>query len=270
MESHTVSGGDGVALNAVSVGSGRPIVFLHGYSQSLLSWREQFDSRLTDSFRLVAVDLRGHGDSAAPRDAYDDPALWAADVEAVLEEFDADDAVLVGWSYGGLVALDYLSHYGTDRIAGLALVGAIVSIGIDASAERLQPGYLDLVPGFQSDDVDECVETLEAFVDLCVEGALPPGDRYTALGYNVAVPPHVRSALLRRTVDHESDLADVDVPTLLIHGEADAVIDPEATETYRERLPDPLFKRYPDTGHSPFLERPGRFNADLEAFAERL
>jgi pimeloyl-ACP methyl ester carboxylesterase len=267
METHTVRGGDGASIRVAEAGSGRPILLVHGYSQSRMCWRKQFESDLTEEFRLVAPDARGHGESAKPRGAYDDSELWADDIRAVITELELDDAVLVGWSYGGLVVLDYLDHYGTDRLAGLGLVGAIASIGTERATARLGEEYVELVSGFVSTDVEESVRTMEAFVELCVEGELSPEDRYYMLGYNVAVPPHVRDSLRDRTVTHEGELETLDIPAWLVHGQSDSVIVPEASEEYLELLDDAELSRYPETGHSPFWERPERFNRELAAFA---
>ncbi|MFC7176342.1 alpha/beta fold hydrolase [Halosegnis marinus] len=114
MDSRTVAGGGGVDIRVDAYGpaDARPVLMLHGYSQCRLAWRGQYRSSLADDYRLLCVDLRGHGASDKPRDAYDDPALWAADIEAVLDAFGAEDAAVVAWSYAGLVALDYLAERG--------------------------------------------------------------------------------------------------------------------------------------------------------------
>lgn len=266
MVSHTVYGGGDAALRVEEVGSGQPVLLVHGYSQSRMSWRKQFESDLTDDLRLVAMDNRGHGESDKPRDAYDSE-LWAEDIRSVMTELGLEDVVLVGWSYGGLAVLDYVDLYGTDRLAGLSLVGAIASIGTETATGRLGSEYIDLVEGFGSTDVEESTATMRRFVDLCVYGELSPEDRYYMLGYNMVVPPYVRDSLRDRTVTHESELEDVDVPVLLIHGEEDAVVVPEASRQYAALLDDAELSLYPETGHSPFWERPERFNRELEAFA---
>ncbi|SDN23911.1 Pimeloyl-ACP methyl ester carboxylesterase [Halogranum gelatinilyticum] len=267
MRTHTVRGGNDVALHVREAGRGRPILFVHGFSQSLLSWRHQFESSLTDEFRLVAFDSRGHGESDKPRDAYDDSELWAQDVRAVITELGLDDVILVGWSYGGLVVLDYVDSFGTDRLTGVTLVGAISTIGTDTATERLGPEYLELVSGFVSTDVEESTATMRQFVDLCVFDDLDPDDHYFMLGYNVVVPPHVRDSLRDRTVSHDAELEALDVPVLLTHGTEDAVVLPEASEAYADRVADAELSWYPETGHTPFWEQPARFNRELRAFA---
>ncbi len=69
-------------------------------------------SELADTFRLVALDLRGHGLSDKPLDGYADSKMWADDIHAVIRALRLDHPVLCGWSYGALVILDYIRHYG--------------------------------------------------------------------------------------------------------------------------------------------------------------
>ena len=78
MKSHKISGGGGTQLHLVESGnsSGRPILFIHGFSQSWLAWGRQMSSDLADDHRLVAMDMRGHGLSDKPRDSYGDSRLW--------------------------------------------------------------------------------------------------------------------------------------------------------------------------------------------------
>src|SRR4051812_6188179 len=80
-------GGGGVRLHVVEAGNprGRPIVFLHGTSQCWLTWSRQLRSDLADAYRLVAIDLRGHGLSEKPREGYEDSRLWADDVNAAIQ-----------------------------------------------------------------------------------------------------------------------------------------------------------------------------------------
>ena len=270
MATHTIDGADGVRLSVEEAGSGRPVVLVHGYSQGKLCWRNQFESDLTDEFRLIAPDNRGHGESDKPHDAYGDSDLWARDLDAVFTELDVDDAILVGWSYGGLVVLDYLDRFGTDRVDGLLLAGGVSEIGTEAGNARLGQGYVDLMDGFVATDAEESVRALREFVDLCVYDDLSPADRAYMLGYNVVVPPRVRDNLRDRTVRHDSTLAALDVPVLIIHGEEDAVMLPKSAREYEELVDNATVSMYPETGHSPFWESPARFNRELREFARNL
>ena len=141
MNHHTIIGGGGARLHAVEAGDVRApsILFLHGCSQSWLTWDRQMRSELARRYRLVAMDLRGHGSSERPRDGYDDSRLWAADVDAIIGELELDRPILCGWSYGPLVILDYIRHYGEERIGGIHLVGALTTLGSEAAAAVLTP-----------------------------------------------------------------------------------------------------------------------------------
>ena len=101
MQSQKITGGGGAQLNVVETGNGRgrPIVFLHGFSQCWLAWSRQLNSTLADDHRLVAVDLRGHGLSDKPSDGYSDSRLWADDIDAVIRTLSLEQPILCGWSY---------------------------------------------------------------------------------------------------------------------------------------------------------------------------
>src|SRR6266516_3065965 len=83
-QSQEVMGGGGVQLHVVGTGNptGRPILFIHGFSQCWLAWARQMSSDLADDYRLVAMDMRGHGLSEKPREGYSDSRFWAEDVNA--------------------------------------------------------------------------------------------------------------------------------------------------------------------------------------------
>ncbi|HMG12561.1 MAG TPA: alpha/beta hydrolase, partial [Gemmatimonadaceae bacterium] len=110
MKDHTIIGGGGTRLHVVETGNprGQAVLFIHGTSQCWLNWERQLSSDLSRDYRLIAMDLRGHGASDVPRDAYGDSKLWADDVDAVIRELALDRPILCGWSYGPLVILDYI------------------------------------------------------------------------------------------------------------------------------------------------------------------
>ncbi|MFC7234735.1 alpha/beta fold hydrolase [Halosegnis marinus] len=272
MDSRTVAGGGGVDIRVDAYGpaDARPVLMLHGYSQCRLAWRGQYRSSLADDYRLLCVDLRGHGASDKPRDAYDDPALWAADIEAVLDAFGAEDAAVVAWSYAGLVALDYLAERGTDRVAGVDFVGAVSSIGSPEATARLGEEYVGLMGDLTATDAEASMAGVEGLVRVCRAGEPSPEELYLEMGYTAAVPPHVRDALRSRTVDREDTLAGLEVPVLFTHGSEDAVVLPETEAHHADLLPTAERSVYEGVGHSPFAEAPDRFNDELRAFLDSL
>jgi pimeloyl-ACP methyl ester carboxylesterase len=268
MKHHVIAGAGGVRLHVVDTGnaSGRPIVFIHGFSQSWLSWARQLDSDLGADHRLVAVDLRGHGESDKPRDAYAESRLWADDVHAVIEALQLERPVLCGWSYGPLVILDYLRHHGEDAVAGIHFVGGITKLGSEEATAVLTPELLALVPGLFSADAEDSVRSLAGLLDLCFAVPLAREDRYRMLGCAVSAPPHVRQALFSRAFDNDDLLPRLRTPALIVHGTADAVVKPEAVTRQMARMPLATV-RMMDTGHGCFWDDAPAYNRMLDDFA---
>ena len=124
----TVKTPDGLTISAQEWGNpaGPEILFIHGFSQSHLSWMRQVDSELAKEFRIVTYDLRGHGNSDKPLDAarYRDSKAWGDEVQAVIDTAGLKHPVLVGWSYAGRVISDYLATHGAGQLAGINFVDA--------------------------------------------------------------------------------------------------------------------------------------------------
>ena len=272
MRTYSVTGGGGIRLHVEETGTpeGQPILFIHGFSQSRLAWSKQLESDLGDEFRLVALDIRGHGLSEKPRDAYGDARLWADDLKAVIDTLGLAQPILCGWSYGGVIIGDYLRAYGEEAIGAVHLVGAATKLGGEDALALIGGGFLTLVPGFVSTDAEESIEALATFLRLCVHDEPPAQDFYRMLGYNAIVPPHVRQGLLSRALTNDDLLPRLRRPVLITHGDEDAIVLPAASDHHARLVPHARVLRYPNVGHAPFWEAAPRFNADLRAFARSL
>ena len=271
-EHHMVTGGGGAQLHVVETGNadGRPLVLLHGFSQSWLAWQPQMSSDLAEDFRLVAVDLRGHGRSDKPDTGYADGALWAEDIAAVLRELRLEQPVLVGWSYGTIVVLDYLREFGDDAVAGLAVVGGITKLGSSEALAALTPELLGVLPDCFADGARESVRGLTGLLNLCFARRPSSEDLYPMLGYNIVVPPSVRQALLSREVDNDDLLPTIRKPVLVVHGAQDAVVRPSVVDRHRAAIAHAQVRMMDGVGHVPFQEDPAVFDRHLRAFCESL
>jgi pimeloyl-ACP methyl ester carboxylesterase len=269
MKTHAITGGGGVQLHAVETGNpqGRPIVFIHGFSQCWRAWRRQLSSRLAERFRLVALDLRGHGLSDRPRDAYADSKLWADDVHATITALRLDHPILCGWSYGPLVMLDYVRHYGEDAIGGMNFVGGVTKLGSEAAISVLTADFLGLIPGFFSNDPDDGDRALDALLSLCFVPALSPEDRYLMLGLSVSVPPYVRQGLFSRAFDNDDLLPKLRKPVLITHGDDDAVVKSAVIEQQMSAIRHARIHRMPKAGHACSWNDAAGYNRVLEEFA---
>ena len=272
MRTHRVTGGAGAQIHVIETGKqqGQPILFLHGVSQSSLTWNLQMNSSLADWHRLVAIDLRGHGLSDKPHDAYTDSALWAEDVNAVIRSLNLDHPVLSGWSYGSLVILDYIRYYGEDKIAGVQFIGGVTKLGSPEAIAVLTPEFLQVVPQFLSTDAETVTRGLEGLLRLCFTREPSLSEFYLMLGYNLSVPPYVRQGMFSRSVDNDDLLPKIRKPVLITHGAADAVVKPAIVEQHKATVGHAEIQLLPNLGHGVFRDDADGFNERLHAFCESL
>jgi pimeloyl-ACP methyl ester carboxylesterase len=270
MKSHMIAGGGGTRLHVVETGNpaGRSIVFIHGFSQCWLAWSRQMSSDLADTYRLVAVDMRGHGLSDKPRESYGDSRLWADDVHAVLQALDLDHPILCGWSYGPLMILDYLRHYGEDRIRGVNFIGSVTKLGSEEAASVLTADFLGLLPGFFSADAQESVNALDSLVRMCFIYELKAEERYLMLGYNTAVPPYVRQALFSRSFDNDDLLPKIRKPVLISHGADDAIVSPTVIDRQMAGIAHARIRVMANAGHACFWDDAATYNRSLREFVQ--
>jgi pimeloyl-ACP methyl ester carboxylesterase len=233
-----------------------------------MSWQRQMDSDLADEFRLVAMDLPGHGTSGKPRDAYSDRLLWADDISAVIHELNLPQPLLCGWSYGSLVILDYIRQSGEASIGGIAVVDALTKLGSEAALSVLTPELLSLVPALFATDADECIAS--SLLRLCFAQEPLANDMYRMRGYNVSVPPHVRQALFSRSFDNDDLLPTLRKPVLIMHGAEDAIVKPSIVEQHAASMPHAQVCVMQNTGHAPFWDDSTSFNKALRSFARTL
>ncbi|HET7565580.1 MAG TPA: alpha/beta hydrolase [Gemmatimonadaceae bacterium] len=268
LTNHTVAGGGGVRLHVVETGNsrGQPILFLHGLSQCWLTWSRQLHSDLADEHRLVAMDMRGHGLSERPLNGYAESKLWADDLNATIHTLHLDHPVLVGWSYGPLVILDYIRHYGEDAIGGIDFVGGVTKLGSDEAMSVLTPEFLNLVPELFSTDAEESVRGLRSLLYLCFARAPSDDELYLMLGFCVSVPPFVRQALLSRAFDNDDLLPMIHKPVLITHGARDRVVKRSAVEQHQRGMRHAQVHVVANTGHAPFWDDAPAFNQRLREF----
>jgi pimeloyl-ACP methyl ester carboxylesterase len=272
MEDHRITGGGGIQLHLVETGRSkeRPVLFIHGFSQCWFAWKRQLSSDLADDHRLVAMDIRGHGLSDKPRDGYTDSRLWADDVNAAIQALGLDHPILCGWSYGPLLILDYVRHYGEDGIGGIIFVGGVTKLGSDAAMSVLGPKFLSLVPGFFATEVEEAVSSLKSLLRICFTQELSAEDLYVMLGYNVSVPPYVRQALLSRSFDNDDLLPRIRKPALIVHGADDAIVNLTAVDQHKAGLAHAQIQIMQNAGDAPFWDDAPGFNKRLRAFSTSL
>ncbi|MFJ2833938.1 MULTISPECIES: alpha/beta fold hydrolase [Nocardia] len=251
--------------------TGRPLVLLHGWAGNLRCWGAAADD-LAQRYRVVAVDLRGHGYSDDPGAGYDDPKAWAADVAAVLAaEGIASGAVLLGWSYGGIVATDYLATYGAAAVAAVVYCGAPANIGPKVPGAATGPAMEKAIPGVFDEAAGRAVRGFSAFGNANTGPGADKGvDAQRLFGTSLATPPSVRKALFYRTIDNTDTLRGLDIPVLVLHGTEDPVV-PAANGRYiADNAPNARLSLWEGAQHGLFIEDRPRFFAEVSAFVDAL
>lgn len=251
----------GVRLNFAEQGSpdGEPLLLLHGYSDSWLSFGRLMPL-LPPRFRVVAPDLRGHGDSDRPRRGYT-VDHFAADVPALLDVLGIERTAVLGHSGGSYVARRFAGAH-PERVTRLILIGSAITPLNDATAQLQQemhgledPVPEDFVREFQSANAYAPVP--QEFFERMVTASLK-------------MPAHVWQSALDGflAVDDAAELPRLAVPTLLLGGERDGFLSRAELESVLERIPGARLVIYPQTGHTTHWEHPEWVARDLVGFLD--
>ena len=259
-----VVGANAVKLNVLETGNsaGPCVLFIHGFSQSAWAWEHQLGGELAKTHRLLAMDIRGHGESGKPLELedYTDSQVWADDIAAVIAHSGAQKVMLVGWSYGGFIICDYLRKYGQDKLSGLVFVGAATKMGTAEAMSMLGSKLTQHVPAFFGNDTTQSIAAISQFVRDCFAVAPSIQDFYRIYGYNMVVPPAVRQGLFSRQLDNDDVLATITVPTVVVHGNADEIVLPASGEHIQSLIAHAKLCMLPGVGHCPFSEAPETFD----------
>lgn len=268
---HTITGHGGVQFKVHDWGAedAPVIILIHGWSQCHLAFERQ--AVLAENFRLILPDLRGHGQSDKPLEAacYNNSAPWAGDVKAMIDALNLQNPVLLGWSMGGWVVMDYLQHHGDTAVAGVSLVGSSLTTGrhLPPAAFRVREDKDAKAAGMYSDDLAENLAAVVAFIDVCFHQQPDAVTKAKAVGYNMLVPPQVRSAARLRQEDRCAVAAGISKPCLVMWGDHERLAPAEMGQQALEHFPNATGVTFANSGHSPFWEEAKKFNAELAGFA---
>ena len=210
-------------------GAGRPVVLISGWPLSSKSWEKQVPALLDAGYRVVAYDRRGFGNSAKPTSGYDYDTL-AEDLHKLMTELDLTDATLVGFSMGGGEVARYLGTYGSDRVDSAVFISAIPPFllktaenpeGVDGSVfDGVMESIIADRPAFLSGFFSE-------FYNVDVLGGDRISDEVVRFSWNIAATASPRGTLDSVSAwltDFRGDLRSIDVPVLVIHGDADRIV----------------------------------------------
>jgi non-heme chloroperoxidase len=253
-------------------GTGQPVVFSHGWPLNADAWDDQLNAVAGSGYRAIAHDRRGHGRSTQTWTG-NDMDTYADDLATLIEAHDLRNAVLVGHSTGGGEVTCYIGRHGTSRVAKVVLVGAVPPLMLKTAAN----------PGGQPIEVfDQLRAGLSADRSQFYKDLSAPF--YGANRPNVKVSQGVRDMFwlwsmqvgLKGALDcikafsetnFTGDLKEIDVPTLIVHGDDDQIVPITDSALLSAKLvPGARLKVYPGAPHGLTTTHKEQFNTDLLAF----
>jgi pimeloyl-ACP methyl ester carboxylesterase len=261
---------DGHRLNVAELGSGPPIVFVHGLGGAWQNWLEQLPDLARDH-RCIAMDLPGFGESPMPAEEEVSISGSGRLVVGLLDELGIDEAVVVGNSMGGFVALE-VAVQAPERVSKLVLVS---SAGLSTEKAKRRP----LVAGARMLQLgaawvaahSETLAKRPRARKLLAGGVMKYPDKLPA----PLVAEQIRGSGTPGFVDALDELltyrlrerlGEITVPTLIVWGESDRIVPVKDAKEFEKTIEDARKVIFDDTGHVPQLERPEAFNAELREF----
>lgn len=218
-----------VKLYYEDYGEGQPVILIHGWPLSGKMWEYQVEKVVEAGFRCITYDRRGFGQSDRPWDGYDYDTL-AKDLNDIITKLGLVDAIIVGFSMGGGEVARYIGNYGTSKLAKAALISAVppfmlktddnpdglekeVFEGFKKEIRNDRPGFL---AGFGKkflnfeDNTDKVTEDLANF--------------YWGIACSASPKATIDCVDSFGLTDFREDLKKVDIPTLVVHGDADEIV----------------------------------------------
>ena len=262
-------------MNIIDMGSGEPVIFIHGLSGCWQNWLEQLPLFARDH-RVIAVDLPGFGQSEMPPKEIS-ITCYAEAIDELMEELDIETARIVGNSMGGFIGAELAIQH-PERVERLVLVAA-AGLSIESIRTERKTGLRHRAENI-------VFFSLGHIASRSHQVALRPRLRHALLMLVAAHPQKLPGPLAAQQVlgsgkpgfsdaleamcryPLRDRLEKIGCPTLIIWGEKDLLVPVKDAAIFEELIPDARKIIYKDTGHVSMMERPERFNSDVKAFLD--
>ena len=261
-----------VKIHIKDYGQGKPVILIHGWPLSNEMWEYQIENLVTNNFRVIAYDRRGFGKSSQPWNGYDYDTL-TDDLQQIIEQLKLENATLVGFSMGGGEVVRYLSRYSGKGVSKIILVSSITPFRLKTEEN---PDGKSMEEGKKTADAikDDRIGFLNDFgknffgISLVSKPLSTPLLEYYRMLCSVASPhATLECAKSFSTTDFRQEMINIDIPTLIIHGDNDKIVPIESSsEKSAKLIRNSKFIVYEDAPHGLFYTHKERLNTDIVEF----
>jgi len=258
-----------VRLHVTDLGTGKPVVLIHGWPLSDAMYEYQYAALLEKGYRVIGITLRGFGLSDKPYGTYNYD-VFADDIKVVLDKLNIQGATLGGFSMGGATVIHYVAKYNAAHVSKLALFGA---------AAPLWTKRNDFPYGlWTKEDVNNLIalnstdrpQLLANFGQIfgASSSSVSPGIAQWLGTINLQASPYAMQEGLKtlRDSDLRPDLAKINIPTLILHGRQDHICSYDLAEQMHSLIKGSTLIPFEKSGHALFVEERAKFNEALLTF----
>ena len=268
----TQGASEAVNIYYEDLGTGKPIVFIHGWPLSGAMWEYQVIELTKQGYRCITYDRRGFGKSDKPFSGYDYDTL-AADLKALLDELNIEEVALVGFSMGGGEVAKYFKHYGNAHISNVVLLSCVIPYMLKTNDNPdgvPQAIFEDILKGIKSDRPGFMENFSKEFFGISMMKH-PTSDAFLANNLTRVMEASpiatLECAHSFAYTDFREDVPKINVPTLIIHGDADKIVPMKATsERSAALIKGANFIIYPGAPHGLWYTEKEQLNKDLASF----
>lgn len=261
-----------VKLYYEDLGKGQPVIFIHGWPLSGDMWEYQVTELVKLGIRCITYDRRGFGKSSRPLHGYDYDTL-AADLNAVINELQLSDVVLIGFSMGGGEVVRYLSKYGSGKVSKAVLISAVTPymLKTDNNPEGIDEEiFAEMIENMQNDRIAFLDDFGKQFFSVSLlnhpaSNALLEYYRMLAAFASPIATQECAKAFAQ--TDFRDDISAINVPLLIIHGDSDKTVPIEASgNRTAAAVPGATYLVYEGAPHGLFYTHRKQLNANLAEF----
>ena len=268
-----------IKLNAIEKGSGPTLLLIPGWSQTARSYQAQIDG-LSDRYRVIAVDMRGHGDSPKPSTGYRIARL-AQDLRDFILERDLKDIALGGHSMGASILWSYIEQFGADRVSKFIFIDQAPSVtnGFGLEGQALKDTGAAFTPDVLYATAAGAASAQAAVLDGLKGAFFSPSIADDVVAFNKTEALKMPGAYAARLlVDHcsqdwrdliEHEIPKLAKPVLVIGGELNTIFPTDAARWIASKIPGArleIFAAEEGGSHFMFVENPQKFNAIIRDF----